>query len=180
MNAYLEALRALLRRKAAPSTFNSADWQAVGPAIRQRSFFSATINSAKVLNRMRNMLLDWKADAGCAEEGADPRPRRRPPPGDRGRAGPSAPSMTPNPHRGSDFNDFLAEEGLTPTPRTDAAIAASDGQWSFPLRDLAQDMERELAVWKHEVDTLRKQLEAEHETAISLFIELHELKQRRM
>jgi hypothetical protein len=23
--------------------------------------------------------------------------------------------MTPNPHRGSDFNDFLAEEGLTPT-----------------------------------------------------------------
>jgi hypothetical protein len=61
MTAYLEALRALLRRKAAPSTFNSADWQAVGPAIRQRSFFSATINSAKVLNRMRNMLLDWQA-----------------------------------------------------------------------------------------------------------------------
>lgn len=23
--------------------------------------------------------------------------------------------MTPNPHRGSDFDDFLAEEGLTPT-----------------------------------------------------------------
>jgi regulator of replication initiation timing len=66
------------------------------------------------------------------------------------------------------------------TPRTDTAIAASNGQWSFPLRDLAQDMERELAVWHHEVDTLRKQLEAEHETAISLFIELHELKQRRM
>ena len=61
MTAYLDALRALLRRKAAPSTFNSADWQAMGPAIRQRSFFSATINSAKVLNRMRNMLLDWQA-----------------------------------------------------------------------------------------------------------------------
>jgi hypothetical protein len=61
MTAYLEALRALLRRKAAPSTFNSADWQAVGPAIRQRSFFSATVTSAKVLNRMRNMLLDWQA-----------------------------------------------------------------------------------------------------------------------
>jgi hypothetical protein len=61
MTAFLEALRALLRRKAAPSTFNSADWQAVGPAIRQRSFFSATINSAKVLNRMRNLLLDWQA-----------------------------------------------------------------------------------------------------------------------
>ena len=61
MTAYLDALRALLRRKAAPSTFKSADWQAVGPAIRQRSFFSATITSAKVLNRMRNMLLDWQA-----------------------------------------------------------------------------------------------------------------------
>ena len=63
MTAYLDALRALLRRKAAPSTFNSADWQAMGPAIRQRSFFSATINSAKVLNRMRNMLLDWQSGA---------------------------------------------------------------------------------------------------------------------
>ena len=87
--------------------------------------------------------------------------------------------MTPNPHRGSDFADFLAEQGLmTPTPRTDAAIAASDGQWSFTLRDLAQEMERELAVWKHEVETLRDQLKADHETAISLFIELHELKER--
>jgi hypothetical protein len=63
MIAYLEALRALLRRKAAPSTFKSADWQAVGPAIRQRSFFSATVTSAKVLNRMRNMLLDWQSGA---------------------------------------------------------------------------------------------------------------------
>jgi hypothetical protein len=34
---------------------------------------------------------------------------------------------------------------MTPTPRTDAAIAASDGQWSFVLRDLAQELERELA-----------------------------------
>ena len=34
---------------------------------------------------------------------------------------------------------------MTPTPRTDAAIAASDGQWSFALRDLAQELERELA-----------------------------------
>lgn len=63
MTAYLDALRALLRRKAAPSTFKSADWQAVAPAIRQRSFFSATVTSAKVLNRMRNMLLDWQAGA---------------------------------------------------------------------------------------------------------------------
>jgi uncharacterized coiled-coil protein SlyX len=27
----------------------------------------------------------------------------------------TAATMTPNPHRGSDFADFLAEEGLTPT-----------------------------------------------------------------
>jgi hypothetical protein len=54
--------------------------------------------------------------------------------------------MTPNPHRGSDFNDFLAEQGLmTPTPRTDAAIKASKGQWGYLLRDLAQELERELA-----------------------------------
>jgi hypothetical protein len=67
---------------------------------------------------------------------------------------------------------------VSDTPRTDAAIAASDGQWSFVLRDLAQEMERELAVWKHEAKRLEDQLKAEHETAISLFIELHELKQR--
>lgn len=63
MTAYLDALRALLRRKAAPSSFNSAQWQAVAPAIRQRSFFSATVTSAKVLNRMRNMLLNWQSGA---------------------------------------------------------------------------------------------------------------------
>ena len=67
---------------------------------------------------------------------------------------------------------------MTPTPRTDAAIAASNGQWSFVLRDLAQSMEREIAVWKQEVQMLRAQMEAEHETAIGLFIELHELKER--
>ena len=33
---------------------------------------------------------------------------------------------------------------MSDTPRTDAAIAASDGQWSFVLRDLAQELEREL------------------------------------
>jgi hypothetical protein len=67
---------------------------------------------------------------------------------------------------------------MTPTPRTDAAIRASNGQWSFALRDLAESMERELAVWKHEVKTLREELDAERENAIILFIELHELKQK--
>jgi hypothetical protein len=33
---------------------------------------------------------------------------------------------------------------MSDAPRTDAAIAASDGQWSFVLRDLAQELEREL------------------------------------
>jgi hypothetical protein len=67
---------------------------------------------------------------------------------------------------------------MTPTPRTDAAIRASNGQWSFVLRDLAESMERELAVWKREVKTIREELDAERENAISLFIELHELKHK--
>lgn len=63
MQAYLEGLKALLRKKTFPASFNSADWQAVAPAIRQRSFFSATVESAKVLSRFRRMLLDWQAAA---------------------------------------------------------------------------------------------------------------------
>jgi hypothetical protein len=63
MQAYLEGLKALVRRKAFPASFNANDWQAVAPAIRQRSFFSATVESAKVLNRFRNMLLDWQSGA---------------------------------------------------------------------------------------------------------------------
>jgi hypothetical protein len=67
--------------------------------------------------------------------------------------------MTPNPHRGSDFADFLAEEGLmTPTPRTDAAIKASNGFWSFVLRDLAQELERELAAERALADRLASAL----------------------
>jgi hypothetical protein len=67
---------------------------------------------------------------------------------------------------------------MTPTPRTEAAIKASNGQWSYALRDLAESMERELAVWKHEAKILREELDSERENAISIFIELHELKQR--
>jgi hypothetical protein len=47
---------------------------------------------------------------------------------------------------------------MTPTPRTDAAIAASDGQWSFTLRDLAQQMERELAAERALADRLASAL----------------------
>jgi hypothetical protein len=39
-------------------------------------------------------------------------------------------------------------------------------------------MERELAVWKHEVKIIREELDAEREKAISIFIELHELKHK--
>ena len=67
---------------------------------------------------------------------------------------------------------------MTPTPRTETAIKASNGQWGFVLRDLAESMERELAVWRHEVKTLREELDSEREKAISIFIELHELKQK--
>jgi len=56
---------------------------------------------------------------------------------------------------------------MTPTPRTDAAINASNGQWSFALRDLAKSMERELAVLKHEVKIIREELDAERENAIN-------------
>ena len=33
----------------------------------------------------------------------------------------------------------------TPTPRVDAAIRQSDGQWSYVLANLARDLERQLA-----------------------------------
>jgi hypothetical protein len=45
---------------------------------------------------------------------------------------------------------------VSDTPRTDAAIAASDGQWSFTLRDFAQEMERELASKDARTDEIYK------------------------
>lgn len=63
MQTYLDGLKYLARRKVSPGSFNSQEWQSVAPAIRQRSFFSATITSARVLHRMRSMLLDWQSGA---------------------------------------------------------------------------------------------------------------------
>jgi len=63
MQTYLDGLRYLARRKVFPGPFNSQDWASVAPAIRQRAFFSSTINSARVLHRMRSMLLDWQSGA---------------------------------------------------------------------------------------------------------------------
>ena len=65
---------------------------------------------------------------------------------------------------------------MSDTPRTDAAIATSDGQWSFVLRDLAQELERELAVWKHEAKRLEAELAKFDETAIEWWCEYQDLK----
>lgn len=41
----------------------SAQWQAVAPAIRQVSFFSATVDKMRVLAGYRQMMLDWAENA---------------------------------------------------------------------------------------------------------------------
>ena len=41
-------------------------------------------------------------------------------------------------------------DSTSDTPRTDAAIKESDGQWSFALRDASRQLERELAAAKRE------------------------------
>jgi hypothetical protein len=58
-----DIINALTNRGVTPSWFRSREWKTVEPAIRNRSFFSATISSAKVLNKMRSMLLDWQEGA---------------------------------------------------------------------------------------------------------------------
>jgi len=66
MLSLTDIINALSARQVSPSWFQSREWATVDPAIRNRSFFSATISSAKVLTKMRNMLLDWQA--GAVEE----------------------------------------------------------------------------------------------------------------
>jgi len=63
MNKYLTALDALFKRRPKPLHFNTMQWQTVAPAFRQRAFFSATVTSAKVLTKMREMMLDWMSGA---------------------------------------------------------------------------------------------------------------------
>jgi hypothetical protein len=58
-----DIINALTNRGVTPSWFRSREWATVDPAIRNRSFFSATIGSAKVLNKFRSMLLDWQEGA---------------------------------------------------------------------------------------------------------------------
>lgn len=43
-------------RKATPSSMSSADWERVAPAIREKCFFSARVNDAELLGKMRDLL----------------------------------------------------------------------------------------------------------------------------
>lgn len=88
-----------------------------------------------------------------------------------------------NPHRGSDFAEFLTHEGLMPTPRTDAIAHAGHNESVYiaKMTYLARELERELAfseksgrqIWdanerlKRELDEAREQLAAEREIRLS-------------
>jgi hypothetical protein len=63
MLSLTDIINALTGKGVTPSWFRSREWATVDPSIRNRSFFSATISSAKVLNKMRSMLLDWQEGA---------------------------------------------------------------------------------------------------------------------
>lgn len=71
----------------------------------------------------------------------------------------------------------MSEKSLM--PERDEIWAKHDGltpSLAAEMLAFAGKMEQERNVWKHEAEIVRKQLESEHETAISLFIEFHELK----
>lgn len=61
-----------------------------------------------------------------------------------------------NPHRGSDFNEFLIEQGLMPTPRTDAIAHRGLGSVAYiaEITGLARQLERELAAERALADRL--------------------------
>lgn len=70
---------------------------------------------------------------------------------------------------------------VSDTPRTDAAIKASNGFWSFVLRDLAQELERELSesIESHafQVKFNREVIEREKQTHAKLEQERQDRKQ---
>lgn len=43
-------------RRATPSSISSADWEKIAPAIREKCFFSARVNNAEVLGKMRELI----------------------------------------------------------------------------------------------------------------------------
>lgn len=59
LDAFFDSLANLASRVLTPSSFNSAQWKAVAPAIRQVSFFSATVEKMRVLAGYKRMLTDW-------------------------------------------------------------------------------------------------------------------------
>lgn len=59
MSALSDKIKQLAMRAIRPLWFRSREWKQVEPAFRRRAFFSATIQSAKVLTRMRTYLIDW-------------------------------------------------------------------------------------------------------------------------
>ena len=64
------------------------------------------------------------------------------------------------------------DEDATDTPRTDEAIAKSNGQWSYELRDLCRQIERELAEAK-------KQIDANHKATLVIEQMLYEAREER-
>ena len=84
-----------------------------------------------------------------------------------------------NQHRGGDFNEFLAQENLmTPTPRTDAIAHRGLGSVAYiaEMTDFARQLERELAVWKHDVKLLEAELQKFDQAAIEWWCEYQDLK----
>ena len=73
-----------------------------------------------------------------------------------------------NKHRGSDFNQFLIDEGImtpTPTPRTDAIAHRGLGEVAYiaEMTDFAREIESALGLWKHESKRLEEELEQERQ-----------------
>ena len=74
-----------------------------------------------------------------------------------------------NKHRGSDFNQFLIEEGImtpTPTPRTDAIAHRGLGSVAYiaQMTSLGRELERELAdarEWSSKLADVADELRAE-------------------
>lgn len=59
LTAFFNALSELFSRTPTPSPMNYREWQAVAPVIRQRSFFSATIDKVRVLSLYQRLMGDW-------------------------------------------------------------------------------------------------------------------------
>lgn len=83
-----------------------------------------------------------------------------------------------NPHRGSDFNEFMIEENLmTQEPQTyrseyEQAFQRGREHGAYRIAEL----ERELAVWKHEAKRLEAELQTFDEQAIVWWCEYQDLK----